>query len=114
MLAGLLVGVPVLLLHGTHAVAAMGGVGSTGIWQELSRPDNGQLFLWALVGIGWLGWGCFALSVLLEIPAQLRGRVARRLPAFGWSQRMAAGLVGAVIALLPVAAPPSPPPLRGS
>lgn len=103
VLAGLLVGVPALLLYGTRAVAAMGGVGHDGIWQALSSPDNGQLFLWALVGIGWLGWGCFALSVLLEIPAQLRGRVARRIPAFGWSQRMAAGLVGAVIALLPVA-----------
>ncbi|MCX4745236.1 LysM peptidoglycan-binding domain-containing protein [Kitasatospora sp. NBC_01287] len=103
VLAALLVGVPALLLYGTRAVTAMGGVGHGGLWQSLSSPDNGQLFLWALVGIGWLGWGCFALSVLLEIPAQLRGRVARRLPAFGWSQRMAAGLVGAVIALLPVA-----------
>ncbi|MGF1432568.1 LysM peptidoglycan-binding domain-containing protein, partial [Kitasatospora sp. LaBMicrA B282] len=103
VLALLLVGVPALLLYGTHAVAGMGGLAGRTLWQALTSPDDGQLFLWALVGIGWLGWGCFALSVLLEIPAQLRGRVARRLPAFGWSQRMAAGLVGAVIALLPVA-----------
>lgn len=104
VLAVLLVGVPALLFYGTQAVAAMGQATSGGnLWQVLSTPDDGRLFLWALVGIGWIGWLCFALSVLLEIPAQLRGRVARRLPAFGWSQRMAAGLVGAVIALLPVA-----------
>ncbi|WP_344446633.1 LysM peptidoglycan-binding domain-containing protein, partial [Kitasatospora nipponensis] len=103
VLAALLAGVPTLLLYGTHAVAAMGGVGHRSIGQLLTTPDDGRLFLWALVGIGWLGWACFALSVLLEIPAQLRGRVARRIPTFGWSQRMAAGLVGVLIALLPVA-----------
>ncbi|TQF02168.1 LysM peptidoglycan-binding domain-containing protein [Kitasatospora acidiphila] len=103
VLAVLLVGVPAALLYGTQAVSAMGGVGHQDIGQLLTSPDDGRLFLWALVAIGWLGWGCFALSVLLEIPAQLRGRVVRRLPAFGWSQRLAGGLVGAVIALLPVA-----------
>lgn len=99
----LLVGVPALLLYGTGAVAAMGEVAPDGVGQLLTSPDDGQLFLWLLVVVGWLGWLCFAFSVLLEIPAQLRGRIARRIPAFGWSQRVAAGLVGSVIALLPVA-----------
>ncbi|MFD7415889.1 LysM peptidoglycan-binding domain-containing protein, partial [Kitasatospora purpeofusca] len=74
-----------------------------GLGALLTSPDDGRLFLWLLVVVGWVGWACFALSVLLEVPAQLRGRVARRIPAFGWSQRAAAGLVGAVIALVPVA-----------
>ncbi|MER6399652.1 BTAD domain-containing putative transcriptional regulator [Kitasatospora sp. NPDC001603] len=99
----LLVGVPALLVYGTGAVAAMGEVAPDGVGQLLTSPDDGRLFLWLLVVVGWLGWACFALSVLLEVPAQLRGRIARRIPAFGWSQRMAAGLVGSVIALLPVA-----------
>ncbi|MFI6443844.1 LysM peptidoglycan-binding domain-containing protein [Kitasatospora sp. NPDC050543] len=99
----LLAGVPALLLYGTGAVAGMGELAPDGVWQLLTSPDDGRLFLWALVVIGWIGWLCFALSVLLEIPAQLRGRIARRIPAFGWSQRIAAGLVGSVIALLPVA-----------
>ncbi|MFD8781848.1 LysM peptidoglycan-binding domain-containing protein [Kitasatospora sp. NPDC059599] len=99
----LLIGVPALLLYGTHAVAGMGEVAPGGVGEALTSPDDGRLFLWALVVIGWLGWACFALSVLLEIPAQLRGRIARRIPAFGWSQRLAAGLVGSVLALLPVA-----------
>ncbi|MFD0411569.1 LysM peptidoglycan-binding domain-containing protein [Kitasatospora sp. NPDC127116] len=102
-LLALLLGVPALLLYGTQAVAGMGEVASGGVGEALTSPDDGSLFLWALVVVGWLAWACFALSVLLEIPAQLRGRIARRIPAFGWSQRIAAGLVGSVLALLPVA-----------
>ncbi|WP_431681779.1 LysM peptidoglycan-binding domain-containing protein [Kitasatospora sp. KL5] len=103
-LAALLAGLPALLGYGTLAVASMGepatGGGLAGL---LTSPDDGRLFLWALVGVGWIAWLCFAAAVLLEIPAQLRGRAARRIPAFGWSQRIAAGLVGSVLALLPVA-----------
>ncbi|MFE2914995.1 LysM peptidoglycan-binding domain-containing protein [Kitasatospora indigofera] len=102
-LVALLAGLPALLLYGTAAVAGMGDLAPDGLGQALTSPDDGRLFLWLLVVAGWLGWACFAFSVLLEIPAQLRGRIARRIPAFGWSQRIAAGLVGSVIALLPVA-----------
>ncbi|MCU7821749.1 LysM peptidoglycan-binding domain-containing protein, partial [Kitasatospora sp. DSM 101779] len=103
-LIALLAGLPALLGYGTLAVASMGEPATGGGAVEvLTSPDDGRLFLWALVGVGWVAWLCFALAVLLEIPAQLRGRVARRIPAFGWSQRIAAGLVGAVLALLPVA-----------
>ncbi|WP_157876053.1 LysM peptidoglycan-binding domain-containing protein, partial [Streptacidiphilus griseoplanus] len=102
-LAALLAGVPALLLLGTRAVAGMGVPEHGGFLDLLTRPDDGRLFLWALVAVGWIAWLCFAVSVLLEIPAQLRGRVARRIPALGWSQRAAAGLVGAVLALLPAA-----------
>ncbi|MGW3074464.1 LysM peptidoglycan-binding domain-containing protein [Kitasatospora sp. NPDC001132] len=102
-LLALLFGVPALLLYGTEAVAGMGEVASGGVGEALTSPDDGSLFLWALVVVGWIAWACFALSVLLEIPAQLRGRIARRIPAFGWSQRLAAGLVGSVLALVPVA-----------
>nr|WNW41350.1 LysM peptidoglycan-binding domain-containing protein [Streptomyces sp. Li-HN-5-13] len=99
----LLAGVPALLGYGTLAVAAMGDPVHGDLLAALTSPDDGSLFLWLLVGIGWIGWLCFLVSVLVEVPAQLRGRVARRIPAFGWSQRIAAGLVGSVLALLPVA-----------
>ncbi|MEW1909136.1 LysM peptidoglycan-binding domain-containing protein [Kitasatospora sp. NPDC085895] len=103
-LVALLAGLPALLGYGTLAVASTGEPATGGSAVEvLTSPDDGRLFLWALVGVGWIAWLCFALSVLIEIPAQLRGRVARRIPAFGWSQRIAAGLVGSVLALLPVA-----------
>ncbi|MFE2345435.1 LysM peptidoglycan-binding domain-containing protein [Kitasatospora cineracea] len=99
----LLAGVPALLGYGTLAVAATGDPVHGDLLAALTSPDDGSLFLWLLVGIGWIGWLCFLVSVLVEVPAQLRGRVARRIPAFGWSQRIAAGLVGSVLALLPVA-----------
>ncbi|MGW4804907.1 LysM peptidoglycan-binding domain-containing protein [Kitasatospora sp. NPDC004272] len=99
----LLAGLPALLGYGTLAVAATGDPVHGDLLAALTSPDDGSLFLWLLVGIGWIGWLCFLFSVLVEVPAQLRGRVARRIPAFGWSQRIAAGLVGSVLALLPVA-----------
>ncbi|MER8182056.1 LysM peptidoglycan-binding domain-containing protein [Kitasatospora sp. NPDC094015] len=102
-LLGLLGAVPAVLLYGTLAVIGMGDPVEAGLSTVLTSPDDGRLFLWALVAVGWVAWLCFAGSVLLEIPAQLRGRVARRIPALGWSQRIAAGLVGSVLALLPVA-----------
>ncbi|MFJ1702693.1 LysM peptidoglycan-binding domain-containing protein [Kitasatospora sp. NPDC088346] len=102
-LVGLLGAVPAVLLYGTLAVIGMGDPVEGGVGTVLTSPDDGRLFLWALVAVGWAAWLCFAGSVLLEIPAQLRGRVARRIPALGWSQRIAAGLVGSVLALLPVA-----------
>lgn len=75
-------------------------------WPELSgllsRPDDGFLFLGLLVVVGWIAWAVFAVSVLVEFPAQLRGLPAPRLPAIGGAQRPAAALVAAVLVLLPL------------
>lgn len=77
----------------------------------LTSPDNGTLFLRLLSAIGWIAWATFTISVIVEIPAQLRGRRAIRLPGLGLQQRIAAVLVGAVIAVfagvsVSTAAPP--------
>lgn len=66
----------------------------------LSTQDSGQVFLLALAVVGWVGWGLFALSVLVEIPAQLRGRSAPRVRLLV-GQRAAATLVGAILIALP-------------
>ncbi|MEZ0067158.1 nucleoid-associated protein YgaU [Streptacidiphilus sp. MAP12-20] len=102
-LVALLVGLPGVLALGTLAVTRQARPQQDSLVQLLTTPDNGNLFLWALVIVGWVAWLAFAVSVLVEIPAQLRGRMPRRLPTLGWSQRLAGGLVGAVLALLPVA-----------
>ncbi|MEY9878056.1 nucleoid-associated protein YgaU, partial [Streptacidiphilus sp. MAP12-33] len=102
-LLALLVGLPGVLGYGTWAIAVHARPEQSSLTQLLTRPDNGNLFLWALVAVGWIAWLALAVSVLVEIPAQLRGRVARRLPTLGWSQRLAGGLVGAILALLPMA-----------
>ncbi|MEY9936512.1 LysM peptidoglycan-binding domain-containing protein [Streptacidiphilus sp. MAP5-3] len=98
----LMIGLPVVLGFGTvtvvHDARPAGGLGGL-----LTSGDQGNLFLWVLVLVGWVAWLSFAVSLLVEIPAQLRGRVPRRLPTLGWSQRLAGGLVGAILSLLPVA-----------
>lgn len=66
----------------------------------LTRPDDGSLFLGVLTVIAWAGWATFAVSILLEVPAQIRGIRAPRLPGIGLQQRTAAGLVAAVAVLV--------------
>ncbi|MEY9965152.1 hypothetical protein ABIA33_003194 [Streptacidiphilus sp. MAP12-16] len=105
LLLFMLIVLPTGLVYGTIALAGQGGVPLSGnVPTLLASPDQGQLFAWALALIGWIAWGAFALSVVVEVPARLRGRVPRRLPALGWSQRSAAGLLGAIFAVLPVGA----------
>lgn len=65
----------------------------------LSTPDNGALFLRVLTVVGWFAWATFSIGVLIEIPAALRGRRARRIFGMRLQQRIAAALVGSVIAV---------------
>ncbi|MFD6798620.1 hypothetical protein [Streptomyces cyaneofuscatus] len=97
VLVGLLGGLPLLLWWGTTAV---GPDGVRALGNLLSTQDSGQVFLLALAVAGWIGWALFALSVLLEIPAQLRGRTAPQVRILV-GQRTAAALVGAVLLALP-------------
>ncbi|UQW99142.1 LysM peptidoglycan-binding domain-containing protein [Streptomyces sp. RerS4] len=110
VLAALLAGLPVLLWWAT---AIVGPPGWAALSSLLSTEDSGQVFLLALAVAGWVGWACFALAVLLEIPAQLRGRTAPQIRGLV-GQRAAAALVGAVLVALPagtaLAAPAAPAP----
>jgi DNA-binding SARP family transcriptional activator/LysM repeat protein len=70
-------------------------------WEQvtgaLSGPDNGALFLGLLVVIGWAAWAVFALSVVIELAAQLRGLPPLRLPGLAAPQQLAGLLVAAVV-----------------
>ena len=66
----------------------------------LSRPDNGALFISVLTIAGWIGWATFAVSVVVEIPAQLRGIPAPHLRGLGPQQRLAAVLIAAILTLV--------------
>ncbi|SOC49475.1 DNA-binding transcriptional activator of the SARP family [Blastococcus aggregatus] len=70
-------------------------------WEQvtdaLSGPDNGALFLGLLVVIGWAAWAVFALSVAVELAAQLRGLPPLRLPGLAGPQQLAGLLVAAVV-----------------
>ncbi|MFG2753924.1 LysM peptidoglycan-binding domain-containing protein [Streptomyces xanthophaeus] len=111
VLCALLAGLPVLLWWAT---AQVGPPGLAALSHLLSTEDSGQVFLLLLAVAGWAGWACFACSVLLEIPAQLRGRAAPQIRGLV-GQRAAAALVGAVLLALPtttaLAAPASAAPV---
>lgn len=102
VIVAVLAGIPLALI----AVAGNPLPGSVPGWGDitsaLTEPDDGSLFLQALVVIGWLGWISFAVGLLVEIPAAFSGRKAPRLPALRFQQRAAAGLVAAVAAVFVV------------
>lgn len=108
LLTGLaaLAGIVVLTVGAPLALAKVGGdplprhlPGLGQIGDALASPDDGTLFVRLLTIAGWLAWATFTLSVLVEIPARLRGRRAVRLPGLRLQQRVAAALVGAVLAV---------------
>jgi LysM repeat protein len=108
-------GAPVLLakVGGNPLPRHLPGLAEIG--DALVSPDDGSLFIRLLTMLGWLAWATFTLSVLVEIPARLAGRRAMRLPGLGLQQRVAAALVGAVLAVflggnLASAAAPAPRP----
>ena len=82
----LLAGIPTLLwqLGGNPLPSTVPSLDD--ITSALSRQENGDLVLQILAWVGWVGWASFALSVLVEIPAQLRGLHAPRLPAMQLQQ----------------------------
>ncbi|MFJ5142717.1 LysM peptidoglycan-binding domain-containing protein [Streptomyces sp. NPDC088707] len=96
VLAALTGGLPWLLWATTTAVWVPG---TDAFAHLLSRPDTGAAFMLALCVIGWIAWASFAVSLLLEIPSQLRGRAAPRLPGLHLSQRAAGTLVSGIIVL---------------
>ncbi|NEE01168.1 BTAD domain-containing putative transcriptional regulator [Phytoactinopolyspora halotolerans] len=64
-----------------------------------TTPDDGSLFVATLTVLGWIGWLTFAIAVVVEIPAVVRGVRAPRIPTLGPQQRAAAMLISAVIGI---------------
>jgi LysM repeat protein len=107
LLLAVLVGIPLALatVGGNPLPSSLPSVDD--VTDTLTSPDDGHLFLDALLIVGWLAWGFFALCVLVEFGAQLRGIQAPRLRGLGLQQTAARTLVTAVIALFiasPIAA----------
>ena len=88
-LAALMVGIPALLLVVAPALDR-----PTLSWQAitsaLTRPDDGHLLLTALTLLAWGAWAVFAVSVVVETVAMLRGLPTPRLPLAGAPQKVAA------------------------
>jgi nucleoid-associated protein YgaU len=101
VLLALLVGLPAMLVVATttllpHRLPALGEVSKV-----LTAPDDGTGFIAALAIVAWIAWLCFAISVVVEIPAQIKGMSAPRIRGLGWSQKAAGALVGGILLLMP-------------
>ncbi len=112
-----LIGVPLALvvLGGNPLPAELSWAGIT---QALFSPDDGTILLGLITIIAWVAWLVFALSVLSELVALAsRERLRFRVPGLGGPQRVAAGLLVSVLAM--VSAPqigtlPTPAPLEAA
>ncbi|SNT44853.1 LysM domain-containing protein [Asanoa hainanensis] len=100
LLVGLVGGAPIALLAfaGNPLPDHMPTFAEIGT--ALTSRDDGQLFVRTLAVLGWLGWGTFAMSVLLELPFRLVRRPTPRLPGLRRQQRMAAALIGSALVLI--------------
>ncbi|WP_411092817.1 LysM peptidoglycan-binding domain-containing protein [Streptomyces sp. 049-1] len=98
VLAGALIGLPLLLAWATPVIWA---ATHDDLAHLLDRQDTGGAFLALLLLVGWTGWVQFAFCAVRELGAQLRGRTWRAPRGFGASQRAAAALIGGILVLLP-------------
>lgn len=112
LLAAVVAGLPVALWALGHALQPAAGFDLPHIGAALTRPDDGSLFLLALLVIGWAGWAVFTLTVTVEVLALVRGIPTPRLPLLTLPQQAAAALVAAAALLVaPAGSPLSHPPL---
>ena len=99
-----LVGIPVALvmLGGNPLPAA---VTWDGVRDALLTRDDGTLLVGVVTVVGWIAWLVFAVLVISELLALLSGeRIRLSLPGLAGPQRVAAGLLLSVVAM--VTAPP--------
>lgn len=92
-IAGILAGVPWLLVTiGANPVPDE-LPGWAQIRTVLSTPDDGTAVLWVLQVAAWAGWAFLAISLLVEIAYQIRDIPAPQLPGLALPQGAARGLV---------------------
>ncbi|MFC8943506.1 LysM peptidoglycan-binding domain-containing protein, partial [Streptomyces griseoincarnatus] len=108
LLVALVVGIPIGLWILGGPVWT-GPVSLNRVISTLSSPDvTGSVLLGLVKAVGWIAWLTFAIAVVIEVVAALRGRRSPHVRGLGAQQRAAAVLVGAVITML-VAAPAATP-----
>ena len=99
-LAGLLAGIPAVLLASGADPSAVRLPTLDRVRQLLTSPDDGTLLIAVLRVVGWAGWAGFAISTVLETVATAAGWTTPALRGLAAVQRPAAYLVAAVAATL--------------
>lgn len=97
-----LVGIPMALwLLGGNPLP--GNISVEALRTALLTPDDGQLLIRIVTWVGWVAWLVFAVSLVVELVAQISGRNIR-LPGLRVPQLAAAPLVAMLLAVF-IAAP---------
>lgn len=99
ILLALVVGMPAALWGLGRSLRPFAGLGLPNLVSALTSPDDGSLFIAALLLIAWVAWLVFAVSVVLELVSFARGVPTPRLLWLKLPQQGAAALV-ATAALL--------------
>ena len=118
LIAGIIVGLPAVLLAVGANPLSDGLPTFDAIRTALTSPDDGTLAVALLKIAAWASWAFLTLSILLEAMARLRGVHAPRLPGLRLPQNAARGLVTTALMLfvtipsvgVATAAPSAPPP----
>lgn len=98
-MAGILIGLPTLLMAVNHLGAPRFGWTWQGLLQALSSPDDGTLALTVLKAAGWISWAILSLAITLEIIARIRHLPVPRLRGLTLPQSAARSMVAAAAAL---------------
>lgn len=100
VLAGYIIGLPVLLwqVGGNPLPTRVPGVEE--VLATLARPDDGSLLRQVMVVAGWLAWAGFTSTVALEAADRVAGRWLPTPPGLRAQRRLAGALIGAVAAIL--------------
>lgn len=112
----LVAGVPFVLSGGGGTAQVVADAAASPEAAAIASPESWTIFFDILRVLGWVLWITFAVALVIAIPYVLSGRKVPALPGLRWQQRLAVGLLSAVvIAIAPqaaIAAPvvPAPPP----
>lgn len=100
ILVGLLVGIPWgLAVFGGNPLP--GSLTGEAITRALLTPASDRTLIGIVAIVGWIAWAGFALCVTAELINTLSGRrIHLQLPGFGVGQKLAAGLIITVVAML--------------
>ncbi|MEL7975192.1 LysM peptidoglycan-binding domain-containing protein [Isoptericola sp. F-RaC21] len=99
LLIGVTVGVPYLLVAVGANPLEDGLLSPDTLLAMLTSPDDGSLLMLLLQAAAWVAWAFLALSIVVELVAQLRGVRAPRLVGLRLPQNAARGLVAATLLL---------------
>lgn len=96
----ILIGIPTaLVVLGGNPLGSLPSNGGD-LWWTLTHPDDGTIFIALVTIVAWLVWATLALSLVVEIPAAVRGVPAPKLPGLSLQQGRAAAMTGAVVAMI--------------